>query len=310
MALNISPGDEVVTTPFTFFATAGTIARLGARIVFADIDPITFNLDPKGVAAALGPRTKAIIPVHLFGQCADMSSLLDLTRPRHIAVIEDAAQAIGAEYKGRRAGSMGDMGIFSFFPSKNLGGFGDGGMVVTNDSVLAEKLRILRVHGSKPKYFHKLVGGNFRLDAIQAAVLNIKLKYLDAWSAARRDNAAFYDEAFAGSGLTARGDITLPVPIWKKEIGTNFHIYNQYNVRCRRRDELQAHLMARGIGTEIYYPLPLHLQECFSALGYRKGDFPQSEKAADEALSLPVYPELTGEQKEYVVESVTEFYRK
>lgn len=310
MALNISPGDEVVTTPFTFFATAGTIARLGARIVFADIDPVTFNLDSEAVAAALGPRTKAVVPVHLFGQCADMGSLLDLTRPRHIAVIEDAAQAIGAEYKGRRAGSMGDMGIFSFFPSKNLGGFGDGGMVVTDDSVLAEKLRILRVHGSKPKYFHKFVGGNFRLDAIQAAVLNIKLEYLDAWSAARRDNAAFYDEAFAGSGLTARGDITLPVPVWKKEIGTNFHIYNQYTVRCRRRDELQAHLKFKGIGTEIYYPLPLHLQECFSALGYRKGDFPESEKAADEALSLPVYPELRGEQKEYVVESVTEFYRK
>jgi dTDP-4-amino-4,6-dideoxygalactose transaminase len=309
MALDVRPGDEVVTTPFTFFATAGTIARLGAKIVFSDIDPVTFNLDPDELDSVLGPRTKAVIPVHLFGQCADMDFILDLTRAKNIPVIEDAAQSIGSDYKGRRAGSMGEMGVFSFFPSKNLGGFGDGGMVVTNNPALGEKLRLLRVHGSKPKNFHKIVGGNFRLDAIQAAVLNVKLKYLDEWSAARHENAAFYDTYFAEAGVIANGDIVTPPSAWKSAAGGNFHIYNQYTPRCRRRDDLRAFLKTRGISTEIYYPLPLHLQECFSSLGYKKGDFPESESAAAEVLSLPVYPELAGEQREYVARTITEFYR-
>lgn len=308
MALDIGPGDEVVTPPFTFFATAGTIARLGARIVFADIDPVTFNLDPGKLEAVLSLRTKAVIPVHLFGQCADMDSILALTRPRNIPVIEDAAQSIGSDYKSRRAGSMGDMGIFSFFPSKNLGGFGDGGMVVTSDPDLAEKLRLLRVHGSRPKYYHKIVGGNFRLDAIQAAVLNVKLKYLDTWSAARRENAAFYDKHFVEAALTEKGDVMIPSPVWKNDAGVNPHIYNQYTLRCRQRNDLQAYLKSKGIGTEIYYPHPLHLQECFAPLGYKTGDFPESEQAAAEVLSLPVYPELAVDQREYVASTVVEYY--
>lgn len=310
MALGVGSGDEVVTSPFTFFATAGVISRLGAKIVFADIDPVTFNLDPAGLSAAVGPKTKAVIPVHLFGQCADMDPILEIAEKRKIPVIEDAAQSIGSEYKGLRAGSMGDMGIFSFFPSKNLGGFGDGGMVVTRDATMAEKLRILRVHGSKPKYYHKIVGGNFRLDAIQAAVLNVKIKHLDAWSAARRENAAYYDQAFAGSGLTANGRVMTPQAAWKDARKSNFHIYNQYTLRCRRRDALQAHLKSKGIGTEIYYPLPLHLQECFSSLGYRKGNYSESERAVAEVLSIPIYPELTPAQREYVVMSIIEFYNK
>jgi dTDP-4-amino-4,6-dideoxygalactose transaminase len=308
MALDIGPGDEVVTSPFTFFATAGTIARRGAKIVFSDVDPVTFNIDPTRISEVIGSRTKAIIPVHLFGQCADMDPILETAQSRNISVIEDAAQSIGSEYKGRRAGSMGDMGIFSFFPSKNLGGFGDGGMVVTKDAERFDKLRILRVHGSKPKYFHKIVGGNFRLDALQAAVLNVKMKHLDGWSAARRANAAYYDRILAESGLPARGDIVTPQPVWKNADGGNYHIYNQYTLRCRRRNELRAYLKTKGIGTEIYYPLPLHLQECFSVLGYRPGDFPESERAAAEVLSIPIYPELTREQKEYVARSIIEFY--
>ncbi|MHB8055380.1 MAG: DegT/DnrJ/EryC1/StrS family aminotransferase, partial [Candidatus Aminicenantales bacterium] len=307
MALDVGLGDEVVTSPFTFFATAGTIARLGAKIVFSDIDPVTFNIDPARLPGVIGPRTKAVIPVHLFGQCADMDPILEIAGQRNIAVIEDAAQSIGSEYKGRRAGSMGEMGIFSFFPSKNLGGFGDGGMVVSRKAEWSGKIRILRVHGSNPKYYHKIVGGNFRLDALQAAVLNVKMKYLDSWSAARRVNAAYYDRIFAESGLPARGDVVIPRPVWKNAEGGNHHIYNQYTLRCRRRNELQAYLKEKGIGTEIYYPLPLHLQECFSALGYRRGDFPESERAAAEVLSIPIYPELTSEQKEYVAGSLIEF---
>ena len=308
MALDIQPGDEVITTPFTFFSTAGVIARLKATPVFVDIDPVTFNLDPAKLGQALSKKTKAIIPVHLFGQCADMDSILEIAGWHHLPVIEDAAQSLGAEYKGKRAGSMGSLGIFSFFPSKNLGGFGDGGMVVTNDETLGEKVKILRVHGSKPKYFHKIVGGNFRLDALQAAVLTVKLKYLDSWSRIRRDNADFYDGQF--QSLDRQGLIKTPVPVFRKSGDTNYHIYNQYTIRARRRDELQEYLKARGIGTEIYYPLPLHLQECFRELGYRKGMFPVTEEAAAAALSLPVYPELSLEQKDYIAAKMREFYAK
>jgi len=309
MALGIGPGDEVVTSPFTFFATAGTVARLGAKIVFVDIDPVTYNIDPTRLFGAIGPNTKAVIPVHLFGQCADMDPILKIAEDQNIAVIEDAAQSIGAEYKGHRAGSMGEMGIFSFFPSKNLGGFGDGGMIVTKDADLEKKLRVLRVHGSKPKYYHKIVGGNFRLDAIQAAVLNVKMKYLSDWFEARRANASYYDRALAEAGLTARGDVLTPSAKWKNTGDGNYHTYNQYTLRCKRRDELMAYLKTRGIGTEIYYPLPLHRQECFADLGYRKSDFPESERAADDVLSIPVYPELTQEQREFIVQSLIDFYK-
>jgi dTDP-4-amino-4,6-dideoxygalactose transaminase len=308
MALDIRPGDEVVTTPFTFFATAGVIARLNATPVFVDIDPVTFNMDAAKIEQVLSRRTKAIIPIHLFGQCADMEPILDIAARRHVPVIEDAAQSIGAEYKGKRSGSLGTMGIFSFFPSKNLGGFGDGGMVVTNDDALGEKLRILRVHGSKPKYYHKIVGGNFRLDALQASVLNVKLKYLDGWSQGRRNNAAFYDERFRA--LDEKGLIKTPVPVYRTSGDKHYHIYNQYTIRARKRDELQEFLKANGVGTEVYYPLPLHLQECFRDLGQAKGAFPVSEEAADAALSIPVYPELSQEQKEYVVAKIGEFYKK
>jgi len=308
MALDIRPGDEVVTTPFTFFATAGVIARLNATPVFVDIDPVTFNMDAAKIEQVLSRRTKAIIPIHLFGQCADMEPILDIAARRHVPVIEDAAQSIGAEYKGKRSGSLGTMGIFSFFPSKNLGGFGDGGMVVTNDDALGEKLRILRVHGSKPKYYHKIVGGNFRLDALQASVLNVKLKYLDGWSQGRRNNAAFYDERFRA--LDEKGLIKTPVPVYRTSGDKHYHIYNQYTIRARKRDELQEFLKANGVGTEVYYPLPLHLQECFRDLGQAKGAFPVSEEAADAVLSIPVYPELSQEQKEYVVAKIGEFYKK
>ncbi|MCS7048544.1 MAG: DegT/DnrJ/EryC1/StrS family aminotransferase [Verrucomicrobiae bacterium] len=296
MAIEVKPGDEVITTPYSFFATAGVIARLGARPVFVDIEPKTYNINPALIERAITSRTRAIIPVHLFGQCADMDSILDVARRHQLPVIEDAAQAIGAQYDGKRAGSMGTVGCFSFFPSKNLGGFGDGGMVVTNDATLAERVRVLRVHGSKPKYYHQLVGGNFRLDALQAAVLNVKFKYLDAWTAGRQRNAAFYDRAFA--------DLPLQRPA-----AVRHHIYNQYIIRTKRRDELQAFLKAAGIGTEIYYPVPLHLQKCFADLGYRQGDFPEAEAAARETLALPIYPELKEEQLAYVVDCVRQFFR-
>lgn len=301
MALDIKAGDEVVTTPYSFFATAGVIARLGAKPVFVDIDPRTYNINPDRIAPVITPKTKAIMPVHLFGQCADMDPILDIARQHGLPVIEDAAQALGAEYKGRRAGSMGAMGCFSFFPSKNLGGFGDGGMVVTHDAALAERVRVLRVHGSKPKYYHNFVGGNFRLDALQAAVLSVKLPHLDAWTRKRRQNAAFYDQALAGS------EVGTPLAAWKDAGDAHHHIYNQYTIRSAHRDRLQSHLKAAGIGTEVYYPVPLHLQKCFDYLGYRQGDFPESERAALESLALPIYPELTREQLAYVVAKVKEF---
>ena len=308
MALDIRPGDEVITTPFTFFSTAGTIARLNARPVFVDIEPVTFNIDPGKIERAITRKTRAIIPIHLFGQCADMDSILEIAGRRHIGVVEDAAQSIGAEYKGRRAGSMGDMGIFSFFPSKNLGGFGDGGMVVTNDEALAEKVKLLRNHGMRPKYYHKIVGGNFRLDALQAAVLSVKLKYLDGWSQGRRMNAAYYNRKFRASGLIEGGFVQIPKAIYEESGDKNHHIYNQYTLRVKERDKLQAFLKKNAIGSEIYYPVPLHLQECFKDLGYKEGDFPVSEEAARSVLSIPIYPELTDEQKDYVVGKIGEFY--
>jgi dTDP-4-amino-4,6-dideoxygalactose transaminase len=301
MALEIKPGDEVITTPYSFFATAGSIARLGATPVFVDIDPQTYNIDPAKIEAKITPHTRAIIPVHLYGQMAEMDSIMETARRHNLAVIEDAAQAIGAEYRGRRAGSIGDLGCFSFFPSKNLGGFGDGGMVVTNDAALAERVRILRAHGSSPKYYHKFIGGNFRLDALQAAVLRVKLQYLDEWTAARQRNAAAYRRLFADR--SGESQIRLPA-----DSVDGRHIYNQFVIRVPRRDDLLAFLKSRQIGSAIYYPLPLHLQECFASLGYRPGDFPVSEAAARETLALPIYPELTETMLEQVTAAVVAFY--
>lgn len=299
MAIGIQPGDEVVTTPYTFFATAGCVSRLGARPVFVDIDPRTYNLDPSGIEAAITARTKAIVPVHLFGQMADMAPVMAIAQRHNLYVIEDAAQAIGAEYKGRRAGSIGHVGCFSFFPSKNLGGFGDGGMVVTNDADLADKIRLLRAHGARPKYYHKLVGGNFRLDALQAAVLRVKLKYLDAWTAARQRNAARYRQLFAQVGVP----IGLPF-----DAGYGRHIYNQFVIRNERRDALMVFLRQKGIGTEVYYPVPLHLQQCFMDLGYQTGDFPISERAAQETLAIPIYAELSEKQQSLVIDVIRDFF--
>ena len=302
MALDVGPGDEVVTTPYTFFATAGAIARLGARPVFVDIDPATFNIDPAGLEAALTPRTRALIPVHLFGQCAEMDPILAVARQHNLPVIEDAAQAIGAEYKGRRAGSMGTAGCFSFFPSKNLGALGDGGAVTMNDTALYEKVKLLRGHGSHPKYYHKVVGGNFRLDTIHAAVLRVKLKYLDGWTEGRQAGAQFYTERFASCGLQGRVAVTPPVV-------QSRHIFNQYVVRFEDREGVREYLKKHKIGTEIYYPVPMHLQECFAYLGYRRGDFPESERAADTTLALPMFPELTAAQRERVVRTTADYYR-
>ena len=308
MALDIKPGDEVITTAFTFFSTAGTISRLCARPVFVDIDPVTFNIDPRKIERAVTRKTRAIIPVHLFGQCADMDPILEIARKHKLAVIEDAAQSIGAEYKGRRAGAMGELGIFSFFPSKNLGGFGDAGMVVTNDRALAEKVKVLRMHGEHVRYYHRAVGGNFRIDALQAAVLNAKLPHLDGWSAGRRENAAYYDRRFQEMGLTERGVVTTPAAVYASGGDRNHHIYNQYTLRVKDRDGLMKHLKDQGVGAAIYYPLPLHLQECFKDLGYRTGDLPVTEQAAAEVLSIPIYPELTARQKDYVIETIKSYY--
>ena len=304
MAAEIGPGDEVITTPYSFFATAASIWRIGARPVFVDIDPVTYNVDPSLIEEKITPKTRAIIPVHLYGQCADMDPICEIADRHNLVVIEDAAQAIGAEYKGRRAGSMGHYGCFSFFPSKNLGGAGDGGLVTTSDNGRAERLTMLRTHGSQPKYYHRYVGGNFRLDALQAAVVNVKLKYLDEWSRKRAENAARYERYFADAGLVSGGPVSLP------SVVTNRHIYNQFVIRCRERDDLMKHLKSNDIGCEIYYPVPLHLQECFNGLKYRAGDLPHSEKAASETLALPVYPEMTDEQAGEVVETISSFYRR
>ena len=301
MTLDIQPGDEIITTPYTFFATAGVIHRLQAKPVFVDIDRDTYNLDASKIEDAITEKTKAILPVHLYGQCVEMDAVLDIAKKNNVAVVEDAAQAIGSEYKGRRAGSMGTMGCFSFFPSKNLGGFGDGGMVVANDGDLYEKSKMLRVHGSKPKYYHSLVGGNFRLDALQAAVLRVKLKHLDEWTKARQNNAQHYNELFHASGLAGNA-VELPI------VRQNRHIFNQYVIRVKNRDGLREFLKENQIGVEIYYPVPLHLQKCFSYLNYREGDFPVSEEAANTTLAVPIYPELTEEQREYVVDRISAFY--
>jgi len=293
-ALGVGPGDEVITVPYTFFATAGSIHHAGARPVFVDIEPATYNLDPSKLEDAITPRTKAIMPVHLFGQCADMAPILSIARAKGIPIVEDAAQAIGATTQGRPAGAMGAIGCFSFFPSKNLGGFGDGGMAVSDDPALAEKMRVLRVHGSQPKYFHAVIGVNSRLDTLQAAVLLAKLPHLEAWSEGRRRVAAYYDGAFAACDAIVR----------PATLAGNSHIYNQYTIRVPDRDGLLKHLSAKGVGHAIYYPLPLHLQKCFAFLGHREGEFPESEKAARETVSLPVYPELTEPQRAYVAETV------
>jgi dTDP-4-amino-4,6-dideoxygalactose transaminase len=311
MGLGVGAGDEVITTPYSFFATAGAIARLGARPVFVEIDPQTYNIAPDRIESAITERTKAILPVHLYGQCADMGPILEIAQRRHLAVIEDAAQAIDAEYAdGRRAGGMGDVGCFSFFPSKNLGCLGDGGMVVTNDPALAERLRILRVHGGAPKYYHAILGGNFRLDTIQAAVLNVKLNHLDAWVKQRRDNAQRYTQAFTQRGLVEKGIVSLPQAVYEngENGGESRHVYNQYVIRVKQRDALRAYLTAQGIGTEVYYPVPLHLQPCFASLGYQPGDFPEAERAARETLALPIYPGLSPAQQEWVVDAIQAFY--
>lgn len=306
MALGVGPGDVVVTTPYTFFATAGCVARLGATPVFVDIDPHTFNLDVRQLAELLNrtANVKAIIPVHLFGQCADMAAILDLGKTHGVPVLEDAAQALGARHPLGHAGALGQAGWFSFYPTKNLGAFGDAGMVVCHDDALAAKMRTLRNHGMEPRYFHPLIGGNFRIDALQSAILHIKLPHLDSWSAGRRDRAAYYRREMERAGLL--GHLTLPVESWPG--GELQHIYNQFVVRTPRRDALRAHLTARGIGTEIYYPLPLHQQECFRYLGYKTGDFPESERAAQESLALPIFPELTEAEQAEVVAALAEFF--
>jgi len=301
MALKIGPGDEVVTSPYSFFATAGSIARLGARPVFVDIDPVTFNLDVSKLEAACTPATRAIIPVHLYGLMSDMTPLMDVARRRALPVVEDAAQAIGAHRGGCSAGSAGDIGCFSFFPTKNLGAFGDAGLVTTNDEALGHALRLIRVHGSEPKYFHKMIGGNFRMDAIQAAVLRVKAPHLAGWTEGRRRNARKYRELIGAAGLDRH--VTVPV-----EPSDAFHIYHQFVIRVEGRDTLRTHLRSRGVETEIYYPVPLHLQECFAPLGYQNGAFPHAEAAARDTLALPIYSELTDAQLAHVVDAMAEFF--
>ena len=300
MACEVGGGDEVVTTPFTFVATAGSIARLGARPVFVDIDPTTYNMDPCKLEAAISPRTRAIIPVHLFGLPAEMDSILDIAQRHDLPVIEDAAQAIGAEYRGKPTGSMGRAGCFSFFPSKNLGGAGDGGMVVTNDPATADRLKLLRLHGSREKYSYEILGMNSRLDALQAAILRVKARHLPEWAASRRRNAVRYRALFAEFGLQdAIGLPTTPEGL--------VHVHNQFVIRTRRRDALKSALRQQGIPTEIYYPSPLHLQPAFAALGHSQGDFPAAEAACADVLALPIYPELTEQQQRHIVESIAAF---
>jgi dTDP-4-amino-4,6-dideoxygalactose transaminase len=320
MALDIQPGDEVIVPTYSFFATAGVVSRMNAVPVFAEIDPVTFNIDPDDIEKRITDKTKAIIPVHLYGQSCEMDKIMDIARRHNLKVVEDGAQAIGVQYKdGRRVGTIGDIGCYSFFPSKNLGCFGDGGLVISNDDELGEKLRIMRVHGGKPKYYHKIIGGNFRLDAIQAAVLNVKLPHLDDWSAQRRSNAELYTKLFIETGLAEstgktvfdeKNKVLLPEAVYKDSDVKNYHIYNQYIIRVKDRDNVKKHLTEKGIGSEIYYPVPFHMQECFSPLNYKKGDFPLAEEAADDSIALPIYPELTKEQQKYIVDSIAEFVKK
>jgi dTDP-4-amino-4,6-dideoxygalactose transaminase len=297
MALDVKPGDEVITTPFTFFATAGCIVRVGARPVFVDVDPDSYNIDPADIEERVTEKTRAIIPVHLFGQLARMKPIMDIARRHNLAVIEDACQAIGASQDGVKAGNFGDCGCFSFYPTKNLGGFGDGGLVTTNDDELAQQIRILRDHGQNPRYFYRVIGGNFRLDGIQGAVLNVKLKYLERWNDARRRHAKLYDRLLAGSPIkTPRID------------ANNVSIYHQYTVTVPDRDALQKHLAENGIGSAVFYPKPLHVQDCFEDLGYHEGDMPVAERLCREVLSLPLYPELQPDQVEHIAATAIKFY--
>lgn len=319
MALNIQPGDEVIVPTFSFFATAGVVSRLNAVPVFADVDPVTFNLDPNEIEKLITPKTKAIIPVHLYGQSAAMDEIMAIAKKHNLKVVEDGAQAIGVQYKdGKKVGTIGDIGCYSFFPSKNLGCFGDGGLVVTDDDELGEMLKIMRVHGGKPKYYHKVIGGNFRIDEIQAAVLNVKLPFLDVWSEKRRQNAKLYTQFFIDAGLAEfegklvfdeKNKMLLPKPVYKESGVTNYHIYNQYIIRVEKRDELRKYLGEKEIGTEIYYPVPFHRQECFANLNCNDADFPISNSAASDTIALPIFPELTEAQLKFVVDSIAEFLK-
>jgi dTDP-4-amino-4,6-dideoxygalactose transaminase len=306
MALDIKAGDEVVTSTYSFFATAGAIVRVGARPVLVDIDPVTFNIAADQIEAAITPRTRAILPVHLFGQSADLDVIMRTADRLNVAVVEDAAQAIGATYRSRPLGGIGALGCFSFFPSKNLGAFGDAGLLTTNDDVLAKRARLLRTHGMEPKYYHHLVGANFRMDALQAAILRVKAPHLSAWTSGRRANAARYRDLFRAAGLDGPGSaVMLPA-----EPTDRLHIYNQFVIRTSERDALKRHLDEQGIGNEIYYPVPFHLQPCFADLGYRRGDFPNAERAADESLAIPIYGELTVDQQEAVVSAIAAFVHR
>jgi dTDP-4-amino-4,6-dideoxygalactose transaminase len=318
MALEIKPGDEVIVPDYTFFATAGIVSRLNAVPVFADVDPVTFNINPESIVKKITPKTKAIIPVHLYGQSADMEPIMAIAKKHGLFVIEDGAQAIGVQYKdGRKVGTIGDIGCFSFFPSKNLGCFGDGGLVTTNDPVLAQKMKDLRVHGMNPKYYHKYIGGNFRIDALQAAVVSVKLPHLDSWSAKRRENAAIYTHLFQQHGLTEnpgkiafdkKNRILLPASVHQESSIQNYHIFNQYIIRVEKRNALRKFITEKGIGNDIYYPVPFHAQECFQYL--KQGtDFPVSTCAANDSLALPIFPELTKEQITYVVETIADFMK-
>jgi dTDP-4-amino-4,6-dideoxygalactose transaminase len=318
MAIDIKPGDEVIVPTYSFFATAGVVSRLNAVLVLTDIDPVTFNIDPEDVKKKITSKTRAIIPVHLYGQSADLEPIMMIAREKNIFVIEDAAQAIGTEYKdGKCVGTIGDIGCFSFFPSKNLGGYGDGGLVTTNNDELAYMLRIKRVHGGEQKYYHKVIGGNFRIDALQAAVLRVKLPHLDKWSEKRRENAEYHNKLFKEAGLAEepgktkfdeKNKVLLPGAVFKNIAGLkNYHIYNQYIIRVQNRDELKKFLTENEIGNEIYYPVPFHMQQCFANLNHKKGDFPEAEKASETSLAIPVYPELSKEQQEFVVQKIKEF---
>lgn len=318
MALDVKPGDEVIVPTYSFFATAGVVARLFATPVFVENDPVTFNIDPKDFEKKITSKTKAVIPVHLFGQSAEMDEIMKIADAHNLFVIEDAAQAIGTQYKdGRFVGTIGHIGCFSFFPSKNLGGYGDGGLIVTNDDNLSEIIRIKRVHGGEPKYYHKVIGGNFRLDAIQAAVLRVKLPHLQSWSEKRQQNAKRYNQLFIEAGLAeepgktqfdSKNKVLLPKAVYEKSGVKNYHIYNQYKIRVEKRDALREFMTKNDIGTEIYYPVPFHLQECFADLGHKKGDFPVSEFSANTSIALPIYPELSDEQLQYVVSVIKKFF--
>jgi dTDP-4-amino-4,6-dideoxygalactose transaminase len=320
MGIGIGPGDEIIVPTYSFFATAGVVSRLNATPVFVDSDPVTFNIDPLQIEKKITKNTKAIIPVHLYGQSCEMDKIMEIANSRNLKVVEDAAQAIGVQYKdGRFVGTIGDVGCFSFFPSKNLGCFGDGGLNVTNDEKLGEYLHILRVHGAYPKYYHKFIGGNFRIDAIQSAVINVKLPHLDGWSEQRRKNAETYNKLFMEAGLAEetgktkfdeKNKVLLPKSVYKDSGVKNYHIFNQYIIRVAKRDELRKFLSGNEIGNEIYYPVPFHLQECFANLGYRKGDFPVAEFAANTSIALPIYPELSRDQIEFVVSKIKEFIKK